>query len=283
MDSMSRSFARLSYSGSLFLLIALALVVPAPVDAVAIRVNTGNVDKPLGRGAPDPSVTWNYTGDFDDARFVSYVDNDPVFPGPTTVVTCHFVSGNCRTSNNSQYGSDVPVPYPAYRGVQFFYLTFELPAPAMAIALDISVVGADDRIGLGLNGHEIGFWGNVNGTGFGRMDGSDIYAGTSIGPGVEPTRTSGVFFQNPFGFPGLVLTDPSQFLVGQTNVLRLWVNNTGFRSFTNSARPMSSGDPSVAAFDATVNFTLAQVPEPSTLLLLSLGFVGLGYSGRRAA
>lgn len=261
------------------LLLAAMLVVfmaPGGASATVLRLNTGNIAKPgVPRGAVDPGVTWNYTGDFNTARFASYVGNDPAFPGATSILSCHMLGGNCRPGSNTNYGPDVPAGYPAYLGVQFFYLAFDLPANAINVSLMVTTIGADDRVGLHLNGNAIDFWGNHSGGPLpGRIDGSDVYASTSLGAGVQPGLNP-VTLQSGFGFPGFTLTDPSQYALGGTNVIRLWVNNTGTRNPTASARPMRNGDPSVIAFDSLLSFDVATVPEPSTTLLLLLGLAPL--------
>jgi hypothetical protein len=229
------------------------LLFPTEALATSVRLNTGNEGKPgVVRGAVDPGVTWNYTGDFNTSRFNSYVDNDPFFPGATTVGTCHMLGGNCRLGSNTNYGPDVTAGHPAYLGVQFFYLSFDLPANAINVSLEVTNIGADDRVGMHLNGNEIGFWGNHSGAAQnGRIDGSDVYAGTSLGAGVQPSLNP-VSLQSPFGFPDFTLNNISLFLLGDTNVIRLWVNNTNSRNPFAAARPMSSGDPSLVGFDSVL-------------------------------
>ncbi len=278
------SIRRLSVRGlGALLLTIIVLGFPTVSEAIPIRINTGNDGKAgISRGAVDPGVTWNYTGDFNDARFASYVDNDPFFPGPTTKGSCHMLGGNCRIGSNTAYGPDaLAAGYPAYLGVQFFYLTFDLPSGATNVVLEVTEIGADDRVGLHLNGNEVNFWGNLSGAPVsGRIDGSDVYAGTPLGAGIQPSLNP-VTLQSPFGFPDFSLTDPLLFNIGDTNVLRLWVNNTNSRSPFAPAQRMHPGDPSLVGFDALLSFEVNSVPEPGTLTIFGLGLIGLCAARRR--
>ena len=105
-----------------------------------------------------------------------------------------------------------------------------------------------------------------------------MYASTVIGAGAQP-GINPVTLQPGFGIPDFTLSDPSHFVLGGTNVIRLWVNNTNSRSPTAIARSMRSGDPSIVAFDSTLRFEITSAPEPGTLLLALLGLAPL--YGRR--
>ena len=256
------------------------LCVAGMAGAVEIRLNTGSSGKGLALGDPDPSVTWNYTGDFADPRYVAYVNNDPFFPPSSNAIqACHLRDGTCRQGNNTNYGPDALADgVQPYQGVQFFYLDFDLPSNAVNVSLEVVLVGADDRVGLGLNGNDVDFWGNNTVGGPGRIDGSDRYG---AGFGIEPTRTN-VFLRPGFNDPGIPFTliDPALFNVGGENFVRLWVNNTNSRSNTAIARPMSFGDPSIVAFDSFLRFDLASVPEPATAALALLGLLAVGRASR---
>ena len=225
---------------------------------VIVPVNTGSFGKGLNPGDVDPNFTWNKTGDFSDLRFQAYVFNnfntlwcDAGFP---QTLTCNINQGFCNAKTNLAdpctgsdfflplFGPDVPAGT-TDQGIEFYYLTFDLPAGVTNVKLDFSVGGlmaADDRLQFQLNGNVIGYWGGSGGTG--RMDGL----------GSQPSLTGVVFNANNVNRP--VVTNQSLFNIGGQNVVRFWVNNTGTTSVGAVARPRGGFDPSALQVRGTLSY-----------------------------
>jgi hypothetical protein len=215
------------------------------------------------------AITWNYTGNFNDPRYVAYVSTFNTAGNFQIFHTTHMGFGNA--TSNTVYGPDVPVGTPAYTGVEFYYVTFNLPANAINVGLSFSRIGADDRLQFQLNNQLIGYWGGPSTPGaIGRMNGL----------GSQPTVTNVTF--NPVPLPNL--TNQSLFNIGGQNVMRFWVNNTFSTNLNANAVPhQGSGDPSVLDIRATLTYdTVAApvVPEPSSLVVFALTFV-MGFSSFR--
>ncbi len=225
---------------------------------VIVPVNTGSFGKGLNPGDVDPNFTWNKTGDFSDPRFQAYVFNNfnPLWcpAGFPQTLTCNINQGFCNAKTNLAdpctgsdfflplFGPDVPAGT-TDQGIEFYYLTFDLPAGVTNVKLDFSVGGlmaADDRLQFQLNGNVIGYWGGSGGTG--RMDGL----------GSQPSLTGVVFNANNANRP--VVTNQSLFNIGGQNVVRFWVNNTFTTSVGAAARPRGPGDPSALAVRGTLSY-----------------------------
>jgi hypothetical protein len=177
-------------------------------------------------------------------------------------------------TSNTAYGPDVPVGTPAYTGVEFYYITFDLPADATNVSLAFPRFAADDRLEFQLNGQHIGYWGGSTNGAIGQM----------VGLGSQPSVTNVVFNANFANPPNL--TDQSLFNIGGQNVMRFWVNNTGSTSAAAGITPHSGGNPSVLDIRGTLSFerattALVAVPEPSTLLALGLALAAAGAGRRR--
>ena len=225
---------------------------------VIVPVNTGSFGKGLNPGDADPNFTWNKTGDFSDPRFQAYVFNNfnPLWcpAGFPQTLTCNINQGFCNAKTNLAdpctgsdfflplFGPDVPAGT-TDQGIEFYYLTFDLPAGVTNVKLDFSVGGlmaADDRLQFQLNGNVIGYWGGSGGTG--RMDGL----------GSQPSLTGVVFNANNVNRP--VVTNQSLFNIGGQNVVRFWVNNTGTTSVGAVARPRGGFDPSALQVRGTLSY-----------------------------
>ncbi len=235
---------------------------PATVqaDTVTIPFNSGSSGKGLNPGDVDPSFTWNKTGNFSDLRFQAYVFNNfnPWWCalGFPATLTCNINQGICNAvvnptnlcfaSNTSipLFGPDVPIGT-IDQGIEYYYLTFDLPAGATNVSLQFTLLVADDRLQLQLNGSLIGYWGGSGGNG--RMDGL----------GSEPTIPYPLVFFNPNNVNRPVVTDQSLFNIGGQNVLRFWTNNTGTTSVSAPARQRSGGDPSALQVFGTVTYEVA--------------------------
>ena len=245
--------------------IALGIEAPSKVQAASfsIPINTGIIEKPgVISGAPDPLFTWNYTGNFTDPRYQAYTNG-----GSTWIMA----GGNVFSNNN--YGADVPVGMPSFSGVAFLYNAFELPTGATNIKLNFNDIYADDRVAVSLNTTELGAfspWFSTPQPGI--MTGIDL---TSV------PRT----FMPRFG--SYVFDNQNLFKVGEQNVLRFWVNNTGISTtLSTPAVPLIPGDGTIGdgvalSIRGTLSYEIADapksVPEPSSVLGV-LAFSAFGAS-----
>jgi hypothetical protein len=211
------------------------------------------------------AITWNYTGNFADPRYVAYVSTFASGPPNNFQIfhTTHMANG--AATSNTAYGPDVPLGTPAYTGVEFYYVTFSLPSDATNVALNFSRIGADDRMQFLFNGQLMGYWGgNIQGA-IGKMDGI----------GSQPDVLN-VAFNRGNVLPSL--TNQSLFNIGGVNVMRFWVNNTNSTSVAAEAiQHSSSGDPSTLDIRAVLTYdTAAVVPEPATFVLSATAVLALG-------
>jgi hypothetical protein len=149
-----------------------------------------------------------------------------------------------------------------FNGFWYATSTFTLPANATSVSLAFSNLSADDRGVLELNGTIIG---NT------LLSGSPGSQGElSLPPGPP---------DHPFTFTNVTSgTITSGFVIGGTNTLTLVVNNTDGHASTQTFH--DPGDGCTGAF----NGTLSYVPEPSSIVLVSLAgaaFVLTGWARRR--
>lgn len=241
--------------------VAIALGVEASNKAQAasfsIPINTGIVEKPgLISGDPDPLFTWNYTGNFTDPRYQTYTNG-----GATWIMA----GGNIFSNNN--YGADVPVGMPSFPGVAFLYHAFELPAEATNIKLSFSDILADDRVAVSLNSTELGAFSPWS-----------ITPQPGIMTDIDLTSVPRTFMPHLGSY---LFDNQSLFKVGEKNVLRFWVNNTGKSTTLNTpAVPLKPGDVAALSIRGTLSYDIADapksVPEPSSILgLLTFSVFGV--------
>lgn len=164
------------------------------------------------------------------------------------------------TDNGDQFGNfGAGGSLANFDGFWYADRSFVLPADATGVSLAFSGLEADDRAVLMLNGTIIGNIDSYNGPGLRQFT---FLPGPPDQPYTFTNVTSGIV--------------TSGFMVGGTNTLRLIVNNT---SGTTTSTFTGLGDGTHGGVEGTVSF--ASVPEPSSLLLLSLGTASAIESLRR--
>jgi hypothetical protein len=127
--------------------------------------------------------------------------------GPTSGIGYPY---NCDSDDN------LPPSGGDYPGYEFHYFVFELPADAESPRINFNALGSDDRAVVTLNGHELAAIG-------GALYCPEVPTWNHVGPlGMSVTRT---FMPQTSDF---WFDDPNYFQTG-TNVLRMWVNNTGLQ------------------------------------------------------
>lgn len=228
-------------------------------------INTGNIGKiGVTAGDIDPAFTWNYTGNFEDTRYKTYVVNDYL----------SWIMNKGDVNSNNNYGSDVPLSMQPFQGVAYMYHNFEIPENATNIKLNFSAIAADDRVVVSLNGTEL----------FATVFSLPAYTSTS---GLMMDSNGNYVSKNinGNGWEGSFIVDnPNLFKVGEENVLRFWINNT-FNPDPNAPAIPLQGPPdgAVTDFRGIISYDVTEhksVPEPSSVLSL-LAFGGFGLSKLR--
>lgn len=235
------------------------IILSAQAATINVPINTGTTGKAgLKTGAVDPVFTWNYTGNYQDPRYQTYIVDD------NSNLTWIMKGGNISFNNN--YGADVPSNMPSFYGVAYLFNTFELPQDATNIQLDFSAIASDDRVVLSLNGNELtrtAFALPAYTSASGKMmDGNGNYVSKTF---------DGNGWEGNFNF-----NNPNLFNIGGTNIVKLWVNNTDSTDPNANAIPLKN----LAWTDIRGNLSYStpdpkSVPEASTTLgLLALGIAG---------
>lgn len=271
---MSRSLLSAVHKLSASVVLAPVLLLTTQVVALAasftIPINTGITNKPgLVSGDIDPSWTWNYTGSVSDPRYNAYTD--ALNPEGTWIMA----GGN--TGSNTAYGPDVPGGVAPFSGVSFLFSNFLLPANATNVRFNVDLIAADDRVVLSLNNQELGAFALPR-----SAAPTPPWSGVMTdGAGTDVPRS----FTPNVNFAGFSFDDPSLFVTGGMNVVRLWVNNIGARPLTASAIPSSDIDRTSSFLRASVSYDTPDpesTPEPAAMLgLASLVALGLRRQSRR--
>jgi hypothetical protein len=197
----------LGMAGSCF---AATIVVSIPTNSTDVQYTPTGYTSPVtvtGHGASGtqavPGWTWNYTGSFADPRYQMYMSSSNTSYaclGPQTGISVPY---DCDSDDNLTVpaGNDYP-------GYEFHYFAFVLPAGAQSPRINFQTLGSDDRAVVTLNGQLLGNFA------------SPAADQPHLGPSGTELRTFALL-PGPTWFD-----DPALFQTG-TNVLRLWVNNTG--------------------------------------------------------
>lgn len=219
-------------------------------------------------GAVIPAFTWNYSGNYADARRAVYRLNVPGFSNSMNDLATVCTSGRCGSNDfDGAQGAE-------YAGYEFIYFGFSLPANAVSVALHFVSVAADDRVAVDLNGHILGAWGGRSYTPpltiSTMLDGSGLHSAQFLGPTAL----------------NLSYNDPAWFNAGGENYIRFWINNTNSTNVGATARNHSGdGDPSALSTLGTIQYdavTPSEIPEPSAgyLVLAGLLLLVLRLQGR---
>ncbi len=228
---------------------AFALQASAWAASFTIPINTGVENKVgVNRGDIDPSFTWNYTGSASDPRYKTFAED--ANPDGTWIMK------NGVTNSNTSYGTDVPAGTQPFDGVAFLFSEFFLPAEATDIRFDLGLIAADDRVILSLNNRELG------GFALPRTGESSTAPWAGVMTDGAGTNVERSFLPNS---RDLSFADPSLFIKGGTNLIRLWVNNIGLGNLSSSAIPVATEDSNDRAsvyLKAFLHYNLAD-PAPT--------------------
>lgn len=220
---------------------AVTVIVPIPTNSSNLTYIPTGYSTPvtiMGHGAGGtqavPGWTWNYTGNFSDARYpmyMSFSNASYACLGPETGIGEYY---DCDSDDNltSLPGNDYP-------GYEFHFFTFELPAGAQSPRINFNAIGSDDRAVVTLNGNELGNFAT--------------YAPNQ--PHLGPTGTELRTFTPQTS--DIWVDNPSFFQTG-INVLRMWVNNTGNCGYGTAKAHWSGGGPSGSVVRGFLTYELEE-------------------------
>jgi len=265
----------IALAGSCF---AATIVVPIPTNSGDFQYTPGGYASPVtvtGHGASGtqtvPGWTWNYTGNFSDPRYAMYMSSSNssyACLGPQTGIGLPW---DCDSDDNLTVpaGDDYP-------GYEFHYFTFVLPAGAQSIRMNFNTIGSDDRAVVTLNGQPLGNFGSP----------------ATDQPHLGPSGTVLQTFALPPG-GNTWYDNPALFQTG-TNVLRLWVNNTGNGGSGTARTHAGGGGSSGSVVRGFVTYEYVPAPAPAApvptlaewarvLLAMLVMAAAAGYWRRRGA
>ncbi|MBD2162629.1 hypothetical protein H6F46_18225 [Limnothrix sp. FACHB-1083] len=214
-----------------------------------LPINTGISNKVgVAQGEVDPLFTWNYTGSASDPRYAAFTEDSN--PDGTWIM-----QGGV-TNSNTAYGTDVPesVRTQPFKGVAFLFSEFFLPAEATNIRFDVGLIAADDRVILSLNNRELGGFALPR---TGESSAAPWTGKMTDGAGTNVDRS---FLPNS---RDLSFTDPSLFIKGGTNLIRLWVNNIGLSNLSEAAIPVTPEYSNDRASVYLKSFLRYDLPDPT--------------------
>lgn len=235
---------------------AATVFVPIPTNSVDVSYTPTGYTSPVtitGHGASGnqvvPGWTWNYTGDYSDPRYPMYMSSgQPPNPsyaclGPQTGISVPYA---CNSDDNltSSPGNDYP-------GYEFHYFVFELPAGAQSPRINFNALGSDDRAVVTLNGYELGNFA------------SPATDQPHLGPAGTSTRTFTLPSSDQW------FDDPTLFRTG-SNILRLWVNNTGSGGYGTAKTHAGGGGPSGSVVRGFLTYDYTE-QEHHVLAITKLG------------
>lgn len=256
-------------------------VTPARAGEESLYIGTGVTNRVgLGMGMIDPSWSWNASCVDTDPRYSTYTEN-------LNADGTWIMPGGETNTNDTGYGS--------FDGVACLYTEFVLPDNAFNVNFNVGLIAADDRVVLSLNGNNLGGFAlpTDTRTGYG-MGVMTTGGGVDVAQEFQP-NTRNLFFN-----------DPNLFVLGGSNLIKLWVNNIGLQSLMSSAIPIqtNTADRASVYFQSQVSFTTpspeeeeepespdvsvpetpgvtpVKTPEPGAILGL-IGFVGCVLKQRR--
>jgi hypothetical protein len=248
MSGLRRHAASLVLVGSLVAAgpaLAVTVTIPVTTYANTTAYTPSGATTPvtiIGHGASGtqavPGWSWNYTGNFGDARYpayMSYSNSAYLCIGPSTGIgTTH----DCDTDDN------LPPAGVDYPGYEFYYFAFVLPAGAQSPRANFVSLGGDDRAVVSLNGQELGNFA------------SPASQQPHLGPSGVVIKDFALLAQD------LWIASPTQFVTG-TNVFRVWVNNTGSGGFGSAVSHSGGGGPSGTVIRGFVTYEMSeQVASP---------------------
>lgn len=132
-----------------------------------------------------------------------------------------------------------------YPGYEFHYFTFHLPPGAQSPRINFQALGPDDRAVVALNGQDLGNFA------------SPATNQPHLGPSGAEARTFSIL-----PGPDSWFDNPALFQTG-TNVLRLWVNNTGSGGSGTARTHTGGGGASGSVVRGFLTYEYQEPPPPA--------------------